>query len=87
MTESSDFEINAKEQALLTKHQLAVFEGRIIHNARPPITEAEKSDIEERIEGNIPPELLRLWETAYGGNLDYELFIQYPSGLHPFSFT
>jgi|GEM_PF-2770896 len=71
----------------MTRHRLAVFEGRIITNARPPITADEKRDIERRIEGEIPPGLLRLWKTSFGGNLDYDLFIQYPSGLHPLSFT
>ena len=73
MTENSDFPITAEEQALLTKHQLAVFEGRIIYNARPPITVAEKREIEGRIEGEIPADLLRLWETSFGGNLDLSL--------------
>lgn len=87
MTDRFEFDLTTEEKALLTKHQLAVFAGRIIINARPPITPKERQEIESHIKGEIPADLLRLWETCYGGNLDYDLSIEYPSGRHPFSFA
>lgn len=85
MTDLSDFKLSKDERALMEKHHLAVFAGRLIFDARPPITADQQRDIEQRINGLIPPDLLRLWQTAFGGRLAYDLHVNYPSGLHSFS--
>ena len=87
MAAKPDFSLTDAEKALMQKHQLAVFEGRIIHNAQPPITLDEQKRIEATIQAPIPGDVLRLWQTAFGGSLDYELFVDYEAGLHPFSFA
>lgn len=75
------------EKRLMRKHQLAVFEGLIIHDAQPPITPDQQAAIESLIGYDIPDDLLRLWRVSFGGSLDYECFVEYEAGLHPFSFT
>lgn len=64
-----------------------VFEGRIILDAQPPITDAALNAIAERCAGPVPPDLERLWRQAFGGTLDYSLSVAFGEHVHEFSFT
>jgi hypothetical protein len=68
-------------------HGVAVFEDRLILEARAPITDAEIAAIEARCAGPIPPGLLALWRLSFGGQIDYGLSVDYGEVVHSFSFT
>lgn len=68
-------------------HDVAIFEDRLILEARPPITDAEIAAVEARCEGPIPPGLLALWRLSFGGRLDYSLSVTFGDFVHPCSFT
>lgn len=71
----------------LRQHELAPFAGRIIYQARPPITDAELAEVEARMGRALPSSLVRLWRVAYGGRLDYDFQVDYQGHLHPFSLS
>lgn len=71
----------------LRRHGLAPFAGRIIHEARPPITDTELAEVEQRLGRPLPPTLVRLWRVAFGGRLDYDVQVDYQGHLHPFSLS
>lgn len=75
------------QQQLLREHRLACFAGRIIHDAQPPISDAQLAEVELRLRSKLPPELVALWRCAFGGRLDYELCVDYGGHLHPYSFN
>lgn len=52
---------------------LAIFENRLILDARPPVTEAELAEVAARSAGPAPAGLVALWRTSFGGSLDYDL--------------
>ncbi|MGI9414778.1 MAG: SMI1/KNR4 family protein, partial [Hyphomicrobiales bacterium] len=60
------------EEALMRKSGIAVFEGKIIIDARPPISEEQIAQLEKRIAAPLPADLLALWRTCYGGTVDYD---------------
>ena len=51
---------------------IAVFEGKIIIDAQPPISEEQIAQLEKRITAPLPADLLALWRTCYGGTVDYD---------------
>jgi hypothetical protein len=57
----------------LRKHGIAIFHGKVILEAQPPITDAQLAEIEARLTGPVPEGLRELWRTAFGGSLDYDL--------------
>lgn len=61
------------DEAVLAQHGLAVFEGRIVYEAQPPVSQRELARIAARLSGPIPDGLLALWQVCYGGRLDYDL--------------
>lgn len=61
---------------------LLAFEGRLIHDLRPPITAAQIEAIESRLTGPIPPDLLRLWSQSFGGAVDYDLPVRIGGAYH-----
>ena len=65
---------------------IAVFENRIIYEARPGISEAELERIEAKLAGPVPEDLKALWRLCYGGRLDYALDVTYGQHIRPFSF-
>lgn len=71
----------------LNPHGVALFEDRIILDARPPITEAELAGIEARCAGPVPEGLRQLWSVSFGGRVDYALSVAYDGHVHAFSFT
>ncbi|MDU4251143.1 SMI1/KNR4 family protein [Pseudomonas sp.] len=80
-------EFTAAQQQLLRDHRLAWFAGRIIHDAQPPISDAQLAEVQLRLGSVLPPELVALWRCAFGGRLDYELCVDYDGHLHPYSFN
>lgn len=62
-----------EDEATLRQHGLAVYRGKIITEAQPPITDEQIAAVEAKLTGRIPAELLALWRTSFGGNLDYVL--------------
>lgn len=64
-----------------------VFEGRIILDCQPPITDAALNAIAGRCVGPIPADLERLWRQTFGGKLDYGLSVAFGEHVHEFSFT
>lgn len=76
-----------EEQRLLTDHQIAVYRGKLIFQAQPPITAVQIDELEKMLGAPIPESLLELWNVAYGGELDYNLNV--PLGEHAYtaSFT
>ncbi len=66
---------------------LVVFEGRVIHEARPPISPEQLEAVAARCRGSVPQGLIDLWSTSFGGRLDYELFAPLQDSWHWMSFT
>lgn len=56
---------------------IAIFEDRIIFDAQPPVTDAELKKVAAKCSGPLPAGLIALWRTAFGGNLDYGLEVDF----------
>jgi hypothetical protein len=67
---------SADELAQLRAHNIVIFAGRVIFDARAPITEAQLSAVEAACIGPVPPALLALWRQTVGGALDYDLSVR-----------
>ncbi len=52
---------------------MAVFAGRLILDAQPPVTDAVLAAVAEHCAGPLPPPLIDLWRTSFGGSLHYDL--------------
>ncbi len=79
-------ELDDDERETLRELGLAVYRGKIILEARPPITQLEQRQIEEQLTGPIPEGLMDLWRVSFGGALDYDLTLdmdghQYPASM------
>jgi hypothetical protein len=68
-------------------NEIAIFEDRLILNAQPPISDAQLERVERRIGRKIPPGLVALWRTAFGGRLDYELDVDFNGHVAAFSMS
>ena len=77
-----DFFTNA-ERAQLRNHGIVVFAGRVIFDARPPITAQQLAAVEAACIGPVPPSLLALWRETCGGALDYDLSTNMNGGEEP----
>jgi hypothetical protein len=66
---------------------IAVFEGRIIVEAQPPIDDSTLAKVAARCAGPLPDELVALWRTAFGGALDDDLRVDFGGHEAPFSFS
>jgi hypothetical protein len=66
---------------------LALFAGRLILDAQPPIDDATLAAVAERCAGPLPEPLIALWRTAFGGRLDYDLRADVDGQDVPVSFT
>lgn len=62
---------------LLQSNGIAVFEDRIILEAKPPIRDAVLDQIAARCSGPIPGDLIELWRSTFGGKLDYDLRVSF----------
>src|SRR5687768_5187659 len=70
----------------LRDHGIAIFRGKVILEAQPPITDAQLAEIEERLTGPVPEGLRELWRTAFGGSLDYDLDVSFGEHRYETSF-
>lgn len=66
---------------------VAVFEGRVLHEAQPSITPEVLAAIEARCSGPVPEALVALWRTSFGGRVDYDLSLRLSDTIAGFSFT
>ena len=66
-------ELTPGEREAASEAGIAVFEGRLILEARPPIDDATLREVGARCAGAIPGELEALWRTCFGGRLAYDL--------------
>jgi hypothetical protein len=64
---------------------IRVFEDRLILQAQPPITDDQIAEVEARVGRPLPPGLIALWRTAFGGRLDYALSIDFNGTVAGFS--
>ncbi|NDU71753.1 SMI1/KNR4 family protein [Actinomadura sp. DSM 109109] len=79
--------LSDREHRVLGEAGLAVFAGRLILEARPPIDDAVLGAVAERCAGPLPDPLVALWRTAFGGRLDYDLRADLDGQDVPLSFA
>ncbi|URM97425.1 hypothetical protein LUW76_25425 [Actinomadura madurae] len=65
--------LSDREHRVLSEAGLALFAGRLILDAQPPIDDAVLGAVAERCAGPLPDPLIALWRAAFGGRLDYDL--------------
>ena len=63
------------ERDLLAAHRIVLFAGRVVFDARPPLTPTEIGHIEQVCAGPLPTALRELWSATAGGRLDYDLAV------------
>jgi hypothetical protein len=61
------------ELGVLGEAGIALFAGRLVLDAQPPIDDAVLGAVAERCAGPLPDPLIALWRTTFGGRLDYDL--------------
>lgn len=71
-----------EEQRVLRKVEIAVFRNKLIMKAQPPVTQAQITKIENKLEGKAPPDLVALWQTSFGGELDYDYEVWFGDHLY-----
>ncbi|MFB4317746.1 ankyrin repeat domain-containing protein [Actinomadura sp. 21ATH] len=64
---------SAGELRLLGEAGIALFAGRLVLDAQPPIDDAALAAVAERCAGPLPEALVALWRITFGGRLDYDL--------------
>lgn len=65
--------LSSRERQIIGDAGLALYAGRLILEAQPPIDDATLAAVAERCTGPLPDQLVALWRTAFGGRLDYDL--------------
>jgi len=71
------------ELAQLRDHGIVIFAGRVIFDARAPISAEQLAAVEAACVGPVPPGLLALWRQSCGGALDYDLSVRMNGGEEP----
>lgn len=71
-----------EEHRVLRAEGIAIFEDRIILDARPGISNEDVARIAERCAGPLPEDLLALWRASFGGRLEYETRIELAGHEH-----
>ncbi|MDM0043611.1 SMI1/KNR4 family protein [Variovorax dokdonensis] len=64
------------ELAQLRAHGIVIFAGRIIFDARAPMSAEQLSNIEAACAGPLPASLRALWQLTDGGAMDYDLSVR-----------
>jgi len=64
------------ELAQLRDHGIVIFAGRVIFDARPPMSAEQLAHIESTSAGPLPASLRALWQRTDGGALDYDLSVR-----------
>jgi len=75
------------ERATLRGHGIALFAGRVIFDAQPPMPEAQIEAVQAVCAGPLPPGLLALWRETAGGRLDYDLRLRMGGNDEAISWT
>lgn len=79
--------LSDRELRVLGEAGLALFAGRLILDAQPPIDDAVLGAVAERCAGPLPDPLIALWRTSFGGRLDYDLRTDLDGQDVPLSFA
>lgn len=79
-------DFSPSETTLLRDLNLVVYRNKLILDAQPPITTSQLDKISQQVDGKLPPDLIALWQTSFGGTLDYDLDILFGDHLYPASF-
>lgn len=74
--------ITGEERACLRRVRLAVFADRLIADAQPPMSARQQAMIEASFGRALPPGLLDLWRTSFGGRMDYRYVVRLNGELH-----
>jgi hypothetical protein len=83
----ADVSLTPEERATLREHGLALFRGKLILKAQPPITAEQLAEVERRVGAPVPPGLRGLWDTAFGGKLNYDLEVSFDEHRYTAGFT
>ncbi|PQO26627.1 hypothetical protein C5Y97_30075 [Blastopirellula marina] len=75
-------EFTDAEQRTLAELQIAVFRNKIILDAQPPITADQLAAVQAKVDGKLSPDLLALWNTSFGGALDYDYDVLFGDHLY-----
>lgn len=81
-----EIEFTEDETQLLRDLKIAIFRNKIILEAQPPVTQAQLAEVERKVDGKLPPELIALWKTSFGGTLDYNYEVAFGDHLYTASF-
>lgn len=68
---------------VLRAHGIALFAGRVIFDAQPPMDEDAIAAVQAHCAGPLPPALLALWRHTAGGRLDYDLSLEVATSEGP----
>ena len=60
----------------LRAHGIELFDGRVIFDAQPPLSEAAIAAVQATCRGPLPAGLLALWRQTAGGRLAYDLDLE-----------
>ena len=71
------------EIAQLRDHGIVIYAGRVIFDARPPMSAEQLAAVEAACIGPVPPALLKLWQQTAGGALDYDLQVRMNGSEEP----
>jgi hypothetical protein len=74
------------EFKLMRQLGIAIFRDKLILDAQPPITETQLANVRTKVDGEIPPELIALWQSSFGGELDYDYEVIFGEHLYTASF-
>jgi hypothetical protein len=75
-------EFTNSELSLMRQLGVAIFRDKLILNAQPPITDIQIASVRTKVDGEIPPELIALWRTSFGGALDYDYEVVFGEHLY-----
>lgn len=75
-----------EEAQLMRELGIAVFRNKLILKAQPPITADQLAEVQAKVDGQISPDLIALWQTSFGGDLDYDYEIVFGEHLYAASF-
>ena len=74
------------ELKLMRQLGIAIFRDKLILEAQPPITTAQIANVQTKVDGELPPELIALWNMSFGGKLDYDYEVAFGEHLYTASF-
>ncbi|GIM93063.1 SMI1/KNR4 family protein [Paractinoplanes toevensis] len=61
------------EQLTAAEAGIALWAGRLVLDAQPPVDDETLAEVAARCAGPLPAPLVDLWRTTFGGRLDYDL--------------